>query len=585
MRTTIRFLGCYGDRLAKTPTLDALAKEGILYEHCHTMPVCAPSRFSIITGMYPASCGPANQMRAQGKAPHRLAARIPQRFLRAAGYFTSNNAKTDYNSPISIRETWDESSKTAHWRHRRPGQPFFAVFNTEITHESCASPRAEEIQTRSLRITDPKAVRIPAYQPDTPEFREDWAYYYDCMAKMDLPHGRVASSNSRTMVSTRTRSFFTTVTTVGFYRAPSVSCTIPERTCRSSRHRFPKKYQNLAPAEPGSRVSGVVSFLDFAPTVLSLVGMQPKDYMAGFALAGPFRQPHGPYIYAARDRMDGTLDLSRAVKDERFCYIKNYNPHLPYGIYEQYQFRTGAYQAWQRLHNQGKLTGLPAKFFEPETSRDRTFTTPLNDRDEVHNLAADPKYKNVLDRMRVALRAQLLRTHDNGFLPESSLQQGYETTRDFTKYPLEKILDLADLAIERDVKNLPQFEAALGGDHEGVRYWGAMGCVMLAEKAKPAAASLKAHLRDASPGVSLACAESLCHIGEAAAALPVIEGTLRHGVVEARAQAANILEHLGEIARPSLPVMKSVLEDGKTKNERAQNSSPMAYAPATPFSF
>jgi arylsulfatase A-like enzyme len=558
------FLGCYGDKLAKTPTLDALASEGILYEHCHTMPVCAPSRFSIITGMYPTSCGPANQMRAQGKIPTWL--RGFPTFLREAGYFTSNNAKTDYNSPISVREAWNESRKTAHWRHREPGQPFFAVFNTEITHESCLHPERKK-SDHVPRITDPKAVRIPAYQPDTPEFREDWAYYYDCMAKMD-------SHMAGLLQQLKDDGLYDD--TIIFYFGDNGG--ILPRSKRflydTGTHvpllvRFPKKYQHLAPAEPGSRVNGVVSFLDFAPTVLSLAGIQPKDYMAGFALAGQFRQPHAPYVYAARDRMDGTLDMSRTVKDEKFCYIKNYNPHLPYGIYEQYQFRAAAYQAWQRLHDQGKLTGLPAKFFEPKPAEE-LYETP-NDRDEVHNLAGDPKYREALERMRGALRAHLLRTHDNGFLPESSPQQGYDNTRDLTKYPLEKILDVADLAIQRDAKNLSRFEGALAGNHEGLRYWGAMGCVMLAEKAKPAAQILKTHLKDPSPGVSLACAESLCQIGESAIALPVIENALQHGSLEVRTQAANILEHVGEIARPALPLMRTVLAEDLTTKQRGEN--------------
>ncbi|HVV01149.1 MAG TPA: sulfatase-like hydrolase/transferase, partial [Verrucomicrobiae bacterium] len=152
------YLGCYGDKLARTPTLDALAKDGILYERCHTMPVCAPSRFSIITGMYPASCGPANQMRASGHIPPWLHG-FPM-FLRRAGYFTSNNAKTDYNAPLSIPEMWNECGKRAHWRHRRPGQPFFAVFNTAITHESCLHP--ERMTSDNVpRHTRPEDVRVP----------------------------------------------------------------------------------------------------------------------------------------------------------------------------------------------------------------------------------------------------------------------------------------------------------------------------------------------------------------------------------------------------------------------------------------
>jgi arylsulfatase A-like enzyme len=64
------YLGRYGDPLARTPTLEKLAREGVLYENCFPQaPVCAPSRFTLITGMYATSCGPAEHMRAQGKIP------------------------------------------------------------------------------------------------------------------------------------------------------------------------------------------------------------------------------------------------------------------------------------------------------------------------------------------------------------------------------------------------------------------------------------------------------------------------------------------------------------------------------------
>src|SRR4051812_40776501 len=157
------FLGCYGDKLARTPTIDNLASEGVLFERCFAQPVCAPSRFTLITGMYAVGHGPAEHMRAQGKIPPWLKG-FPS-FLRQAGYFTSNNAKTDYNSPISIKDTWNLSGRNAHWSKHPQGQPFFSVFNHEVTHESCLFP--EKDLRFDFEPTDPASVRIPPYQPDT----------------------------------------------------------------------------------------------------------------------------------------------------------------------------------------------------------------------------------------------------------------------------------------------------------------------------------------------------------------------------------------------------------------------------------
>ncbi|NBV86289.1 MAG: sulfatase, partial [Verrucomicrobia bacterium] len=127
------FLGCYGDPLAHTPTLDKLSREGITYDRCFAQPVCAPSRFALITGMFAVSCGPAEHMRASGKIPAWLTG-FPS-LLKADGYYVTNNSKTDYNlrAPAGL---WNESSAQAHWKNRPAGQPFFAIFNSTKSHES-----------------------------------------------------------------------------------------------------------------------------------------------------------------------------------------------------------------------------------------------------------------------------------------------------------------------------------------------------------------------------------------------------------------------------------------------------------------
>lgn len=165
-------LGCYGNKLVRTPTLDGLARQGVLYQNCFSQaPVCAPSRFTLITGMYATSCGPAEHMRAEGKIPPLL--RGFPAYLREAGYYCTNNDKTDYNAPIKIEDAWDDCSKTAHWRSRPPGKPFFAVFNFGITHESQVFLSAQAKMKPVVHPVDPAKVDLPAYHPDTPEFRRD----------------------------------------------------------------------------------------------------------------------------------------------------------------------------------------------------------------------------------------------------------------------------------------------------------------------------------------------------------------------------------------------------------------------------
>src|SRR5690606_33601108 len=99
-------------------------------------------------------------------------------YLRQHGYYCTNNAKTDYNSDLDAAGIWDASSNTAHWKDRQPGQPFFAVFNSMTTHESSLFwPTAGRAK--------PSDVRIPAFLPDTPEIRRDYASYYNLIEKMD----------------------------------------------------------------------------------------------------------------------------------------------------------------------------------------------------------------------------------------------------------------------------------------------------------------------------------------------------------------------------------------------------------------
>jgi len=169
-------LGCYGDTNAVTPNLDRFAAGSLRYKNCwSTAPVCAPARTALITGVYPTRLG-AEHMRSLVRIPSFI--RLYPELLREAGYYCSNNNKEDYNVQ-SAGKVWDESSNRAHWRNRKPGQPFFAVFNFNATHES-------QIRRRPHRLEhDPAKVRVPAYHPDTAEVRHDWAQYYDNLTEMD----------------------------------------------------------------------------------------------------------------------------------------------------------------------------------------------------------------------------------------------------------------------------------------------------------------------------------------------------------------------------------------------------------------
>jgi arylsulfatase A-like enzyme len=552
-----RFLGCYGDRQAHTPTLDKLAREGVLYERCFAQPVCAPSRFTLITGMYAATCGPAQHMRAQGKIPTWLKG-FPT-LLREAGYFTSNQAKTDYNSPINIKAAWNESSGKAHWRDRlEPGVPFFSVFNHEITHESRLFPERE--LPLDFPPMDPATVRIPPYQPDTPEIRADWARYYN--------HIRLMDEQIAAKLRDLEKAGLADDTIVFYYSDNGGVLPRSKRFLEESGTHvplivyFPPKWRKLAPAPPGTRIKEPVGFVDFAPTVLSLAGVKIPSYMQGRAFAGPAKVAPNEFVFVTRDRMDERYDMMRSVADSRFLYIRNFRPDLPYVQPLEYMFKARGYQSWARLAAEGKLTPETARFWG-EKPVEELYDIDA-DPDNVTNLAKLPESRAVLETMRARLRRRMVEIKDNGLLPEGSSLEGYEASHAPSAWPVERTLDLALLASERDPVNLPRFIEALDDPSEPIRWWAAQGCATLREKALPAAAALRKRTDDQSGAVAVAVAEALARIGDLDTALPVLERVLRDEEHPAWIQqAANVLDRLGESARPALPAMKRSLASAK----------------------
>ena len=313
--------------------------------------------------MYPTSTG-GEHMRSLVPYPAGMAM-FPQ-LLREAGYYCTNNAKEDYNLAKPGR-VWDESSRKAHWKGRRPGQPFFAVFNSEKSHES-------QIRTRPHTLRhDPAKVRVPAYHPDTPEVRHDWAQYYDGVSDADADAGLRLAELERDGLADDT---------IVFYFADHGSGMPRNKRWpyNSGLHvplvvSIPEKWRHLAPEgyTPGGRSDRLVSFVDFAPTVLSLAGLRPPAWMQGHAFLGEFAAPPQPFLFGFRGRMDERYDLVRSATDGRYVYVRNYMPHLIYGQHIDYMFQTPTTQVWKRLHDEGKLT--PPRTPSGSRSRPRSSTT------------------------------------------------------------------------------------------------------------------------------------------------------------------------------------------------------------------
>jgi uncharacterized sulfatase len=546
-------LGAYGDADAVTPNLDGLARRGIRYRNVwSTAPVCAPARTALITGMYPHSTG-GEHMRSLVRLPEGI--RMFPALLRQAGYYTTNNTKQDYNvmeagdapadgvtppkwragsapggvsTEVQTSGVWDDSSATAHWRDRAAGQPFFAVFNIMETHESFIQRKP------APQVHDPAKVRVPAYLPDLPEVRSDWAAYHDNMTLMDAVAGRLLAELEAAGVADDTIVFYFGDNGPGLPRGKRF-------VHDSGLHvplvvHVPERYRRLAPDgyADGAVSERLVGFVDLAPTVLSLAGLTPPAHMQGRALMGPATAPPPQFAFGVRARMDERYDLLRSVRDERHVYIRNYMPHRAYGQYSWYAALMPSWQSWKRHYEEGKLAPPHTAFWEAKPAEE--LYDLQTDADEVRNLAASPSHRAALDRLRDALDAHAREVRDLGFLPEYMLHRvpvAYDYGHDPARYDLEAIRTMAGEATDTAVP-LAAVRAGLASPDPTVRYWAAVGMVVRGKAAVAAtAADLERLLADEAPGARVAAAEALG----------------RYGSPTARARAIDTLVALSDAAK------------------------------------
>jgi N-sulfoglucosamine sulfohydrolase len=555
-------LGSYGDTFAVTPTLDALAGEGVRYTQAFAYTgVCAPSRSCLITGVYPLRLG-SHHMRSTTRLPAGLKC-FPE-YLRQAGYYTSNNVKQDYNF-VAPKSTWDDSSNRAHWRNRAPGQPFFSVFNFTVTHQSQIFCDEDRYQANTRRLTpgqrrDPAKVPVPPIHPDTPEFRREWARHYENVTAMDYQVADLLAELEHDGLAGETIVFFFSDHGTGM---PGVkmwawgpSLQVPLLI------RFPAKWKHLAPAAPGGTTDRLVSFVDFAPTVLSLAGVELPPYFQGVAFLGSRAGAPRELIFGGKDRQGEAVDTVRYVRDHRFQYLRNYQPHLSYGQFMSYNWQHASTRVWEQLHREGRLTGAPARFFAPRKPLEELYDVH-NDPWQVRNLAADPAYAGELARLRALLAQQMHAAGDLGLLPEREIHARsadstpYQIATDPRRNPLEQLQRAADLANEMSPRNVRALAALLGAGDSAVRWWAALGLFALGADAAPAKPELRRALADPSPDVRIAAAETLVRLDDAARAWPVLEAALREPDVFVRLSALLVAQRLGPLARPLLPAIQA----------------------------
>ncbi len=502
------WLGCYGDDFADSPNIDALAARGVRYLNAYvTAPVCAPVRSCLITGVYATSLG-TQHLRSDVKLPAHI--KCFTEYLRSAGYYCTNNYKKDYN--FKDVNAWDESSNTAHWRKRKADQPFFSVFNSTTTHQGQINGSDEQFHAKyghklePHERHDPAKVTLPPYYPDSPMIRKIFARYYDLIAIMDRQVADILKQLDEDGLAENTIVFFYSDHGTGIPRHKRVlydtGLQVPMIV------HFPKKYKHLSPTRAGRTTDRLVSFVDFAPTILSILGLPIPDYMQGSAFLGPRAAKPRRYIYGASSRVDEAYEMSRCVRDNRYKYIRNYLPHLPLIQPSAYPDKAEVMQELRRLVAKGGLTKDQQAMWDPKPAEELydTRTDPL----ELNNLIDSPKHRKTIERLRTALKQWMIDIKDLGLLSEAEMHirakdsTPYEVARQRGRFPIKRILSAAEL-VASDTADMDTLQRSLKDIDAGVRYWAVIAATQL-QQSPSLIRAIQPLLKDRAPNVRFAAA-------------------------------------------------------------------------------
>ena len=499
---------------APAPNIEAMAAHGVTFENAFSnAPVCSVARTTLITGCY------APRIGTQFHRKH-IAVPMPEglqmfpAYLRAAGYYTTNNSKEDYNA-VKGSDVWSESSRKASWKNRPDkSMPFFHVRTFTDSHESRLHFSKKEMQQKTK--TDPGSVKLQEYFPDTPLFRYTRARYHDRMMIIDELVGGVIEELRQAGELENTFVFY-------FGDHGGVLPRSKGYAYESGLHvplvvRIPENFKGLAARELGSRTQGFVEFVDFGPTALSLAGLEQPEGVDGKPFLGMDAEPEEvdrrDEAFGYADRFDEKYELVRTLRIGKYKYIRNFEPYYPDGLQNNYRYRCLAFQEWRELHEQGKLTGAAKQFYSakaPEAIYDLEA-----DPNEVNNLASDPQHADRLTQMRDQLDDRLKSLPDLSFLTEAVIVDaalnnptafGQSNSAAITSY-----IDTVNLALRPAAEALPKLQAALDRDDQKdpwVRYWALVACSTLGEEAKPLIPVIEELLLDREPLVVMRAVEYL----------------------------------------------------------------------------
>lgn len=415
----------YGDKSISLPNLESLSADGVTFDNAVApVPVCAPARSSLITGLYPTTLGTHN-MRTH--TPWRAineplldslpsyspvvpeGVRMFTEYLRKEGYYTANGPKEDYNFE-KTDAAWDESSSKRHYRKRDGNQPFFAVFNFSVCHESQIWNRGKD----SLFV-DPKELDVPPYLPDNDTIRHDLAVNYSNLKRLDNQLGEIIKDLKEDGLYENSIIFF-----YGDHGGPFPR---HKRALYDTGVKVPLIIKFPDNEDGGTRDDRLISFIDYAPTVLSMAGIEPPKVIQGKAMFGEFEVEDKPeYTYHSSDRFDEIYDRLRAVRSTEYKYIKSFNTNLSHALNVSYREQMPMMRELRKMYAEGTLNDEQKLWLNPTKPEEELYDLK-EDPYELHNLALDPDYQQTLIEYRQLLNDWMKETNDLGRMDERILME------------------------------------------------------------------------------------------------------------------------------------------------------------------
>ena len=394
-------LGCYGSKVAKTPHLDQMAKEGMLFHGAYlSISSCSPSRCSIISGRYPHNTGAA-ELHTELPADQPV---FPEA-LQAAGYYTAISGK--HHMGKAVNRGFDKvsagkgPSKSGDWvpmlQERPRDKPFFFWFASSDAHRGWAL-------NDKAPLYKPEDIEVPPYLYDGPVTRTDLAQYMHEVSRTDYYIGQLRAELKRQGIEKDTYIIYMTDNGRPFPRSKT--------RLYDSGIRTPfliARPGTIAPAETRSLISSI----DISATILELAGAKKDKRIQGVSFAPILENPkvtvrdyvfaeHNWHVYHAHERM---------VRFGNFLYIRNNFPNQPNLSYESDDHYPAGLELWL-AHAAGKTNPKQHQLFANPCPPEELFQVN-EDPHQLRNLADDPKHGKTLKQARALLTKWVKQTGDS----------------------------------------------------------------------------------------------------------------------------------------------------------------------------